>query len=198
VKHEDTSLYPVTSNTYIEWVAKDKLGLSDNEYKNYSFLINTLSQIEFIWVHPMDKNRADDGIELRGRFSYETGYFLDSSSGITNKCSFFEMIAGLAIKIEVQIMRNSSGDRTSMWFFEMIKNLGFYEYTNKNWKAEYENNIRDICQKVIKREYNNDGKGGLFPLKTKKNWMNEEIWIQCMTYLKENFIKNDENLVLYS
>ena len=197
----DDNLNPATSSTYIQWVVKDKLGMSDNDWKKYNFLINTLSKIEFIWIHPRDENRAVDGLSLRESFTYETGLYLDGSSGLPTKCSVFEMLAALAIKIENQIMRNLSlGDRTSKWFLEMCYNLGFKDCTNKKWKYDDEKFVQNSCKKFIFRDFKSDGDGGLFPMRgnSSKNWRDEEIWVQCMAYLRENYPNDDPGLALYS
>ena len=188
-----------TSSTYIEWLVKDKLGLTDKEWKKYNFLCNSLAKIEFIAVHPLDENRAEDGLELRSQFSDETGLYLDGSSGLTVRCSMLELIAGLAIKVENRIMRNISiGDRTSKWFFVMIDNMDFSKMTNNDWKYDYEDYIRKVCSSIINRDYGSNGVGGLFPLKNdSKNWTNEEIWVQCMAFLRENYPDNDSDLELY-
>ena len=100
MRTDDSMLTSATSSTYIQWIVLDKLGLSDKEWKKYNFLINSLAKIEFIWVHPRDENRYNDGLELRSQFSDETGRFLDSSSGLPSKCTMLEMMAALSIKVE--------------------------------------------------------------------------------------------------
>ncbi len=197
---DSARLSQATSSTYIEWLVKDKLGLTDKQWKTYNFLINSLSKIEFIWIHPLDENRANDGLELRNQFSDETGLYLDSSSGLPSKCSMLELLAALSIKVENRIMRNVDlGDRTSKWFLMMIDNMGCTDITNKNWKYDDENYIRSVCKAIIYRDYKSNGEGGLFPLKNEsKNWKNEEIWSQCMAFLRENFPNDDSDLALYS
>ena len=196
----DITASAATSSTYIEWLVQSKLGLTDKEWKTYNFLINSLARIEFTWIHPQDENRAKDGLELRSQFSDETGLFLDGSSGLPSKCSMLELLAGLAIKVENRVMRDIEiGDRTSQWFLIMIDNLGLNECTNKNWKYDYEKLIQDTCTRVILHDYESNGKGGLFPLKNEsKNWRNEEIWVQCMAFLRENYPNNDSDLELYN
>ena len=199
-RRESINYDSATSSTYIEWLVRDKLGLSDKEWKTYNFLINSLSKIEFVAIHPQDENRAVDGLELRSQFSDETELYLDSSSGLPSKCSMLEMLAGLAVKIENRIMRNVDiGDRTGKWFLMMINNMGLGDITNKNWKYDDESKIGDICHRIIYRDYKSNGEGGLFPLKNKSiNWKNEEIWNQCMAFLRENYQNDDPNLELYN
>lgn len=187
-----------TSGTYIRWVASEQLHISEDEFKRYSKLFNTLADIEFTCSHPMDDNRAIDGLDLRDKFEYETGLYLDGGSGLMPKCTMFEMLAALAIRIENQIMRNLSlGDRTSKWFFEMLDNVGLDTFTNKTWEYAYVRRIEDICDRINNRSYKANGEGGLFPLKSRKSIKNEQIWIQCMTYLGEMYNNDDPDLELF-
>ena len=81
----------------------------------------------------MDENRAIDGLELRTDFEYETGEYLDKTSGLMPKCTVFEMLAALAIRCESQLMYNPSlGDRTSKWFFEFLDNLNLNTHSRVN------------------------------------------------------------------
>ena len=60
---------------YQEWLY-DRLGLKDRDIKRYSKLFDYLLNLEFIWIHPRDENRAADGKALREQFTYETGLYL--------------------------------------------------------------------------------------------------------------------------
>ena len=85
----DSSYYSSAGmSDYIHWVMKDKLKLTDRERKKYERLCLVSANIEFVWNHPMDENRATDGLELRDDFEYETGEYLDKSSGLLPSCSF--------------------------------------------------------------------------------------------------------------
>ena len=185
---ETLELMPASVNSYIAWIMSDKLHMDDDEMKRYNFLTNELMKIPFRYIHPMDENRMKDGLELRSDFEYETGKFLDSSSGIPPVCSFFEMIVALACRCESQLMRNfEEEDNSKKWFYIMLKNLGLDGCTNENWQYEFVD--------LIKNRAESDK---LFPLRT-KSLKNEEIWKQCMAYLRENFTnENEENLELYS
>ena len=176
-------------STYVRWVMKDKLNMKDREIRDYLGVCMTLSDIEYVWIHPMDENRAMDGLELRSDFEYETGEYLDKSSGLLPKCTFFEMLAALSIKCENQLMRNLSiGDRTSKWFFEFLDNLGV------------ENDISDLeIDKIVEDFMVGKGKNTMFPLKKRGiNQKNEQIWKQMGAYLNENYLNEDPDLVLFN
>ena len=172
---------------YIHWVLTDKLGLTDKETKKYLYLVSAITDVEFVWRHPMDENRAIDGLELRQDFEYETGEFLDKSSGLMPNCTFFEMLAALSIRCENQLMRNLSvGDRTSKWFFEFLDNLELLDERLR------EDDIKDIAEGFM------DGDIDMFPLKNKGiKQKNEQIWKQLSAYINENYIFEDSDMELF-
>ena len=70
---DDRYFSSASMNTYIHWVLKEKLGLNDKEVRKNLNIVLALAKVEFVWRHPMDENRAIDGLELRDDFEYETG-----------------------------------------------------------------------------------------------------------------------------
>lgn len=141
-------------------------------------LVLALTEVEFVWRHPMDENRALEGLELRDDFEYETGEYLDKGSGLMPQCTFFEMLAGLAIRCENQLMRDSlSGDRTSKWFFEFLENLDIIDCDERDVDK-----IVDNCEAFM------DGDLDMFPMRSEKKRKNEEIWKQLMAYLNEKYV----------
>lgn len=181
----DSNYYSSASmSDYIHWVLKDKLGISDRDVRENLPVVLALAEVEFIWRHPMDENRATDGLELRSDFEYETGDYLDKSSGLIPQCTMFEMLAALAIRCENQLMRNSLvGDRTSKWFFEFLNNLGVLD-----GKLD----VEEACDLFF------DGRLDLFPLKTKGiKQKNEQIWKQLMAYINENYTMEDTDMPLF-
>lgn len=142
---------------------------------------------------PMDENRARDGIDLRYRFAYDSGLsrvevkLLDRTP-----CSVLEMIVALAVRCETHIMSNDEiGDRTSLWIWKMFDNLGL--------SNEYDQNFNEACvdkaiTRLIYREYEPDGKGGLFTVpNTKKDLRKVEIAYQMFWYLN-NYINEEGEL----
>ena len=189
---DDRYYTSASMTTYIHWVLKDRLGLTEKECKQNLCVVSALAGIEFAWRHPMDENRANEGLELRDDFEYETGDFLDKSSGLIPQCSMFEMLAALAIKCENQLMRNSLlGDRTSKWFFEFLDNLGILDCDERDV-----DHIVDVCNDFM------DGRIDMFPLKKKGiKQKNEQIWKQLMAYLNENYafdVNEDSDMPLFA
>lgn len=156
-----------------------QLVYDDRFGKSYTLLFEYLYSRDFYWANdmPLDRNRAIDGIELREKYGC-------SNDILDEPCSVLEMIIGLALRIENQIMTDyDSGDRTSQWFWIMITNLGLYSYDDDNFNEE---EVKYIVDCFLDREYEPNGQGGLFILERPfDDLRNVEIWIQANWFLGE-------------
>lgn len=186
-KVEDDVMSPATSNMYIEWVCSEILNLNKDEYNDLLYLIRTLNEIEFTYSVPLDENRAADGLNLRSDYCYETGKYLDKSSGLLPNCTVFEMMAALAYKCESSIMYNyRNGLHPERWFFIMLNNLGIRECTVHNWDSKTSDYIYNCVHKMLHRQYKKNGEGGLFVIKNPKIDQREvDIWKQMNAFLNE-------------
>lgn len=156
-------------DSYFEWLC-NKIGYNED----YDALLRYLIDVDFICVHPMDENRAADGLYLRKEFMDEEAV---RGNPFENKeCSVLEMMVALAYRLEYSVM----GDPSLGIFWRMIHNLGLDETGNVDmWN--------DILQGWMTRdaiEY--DGRGGLFPLEDpREDQADVEIWGQAMNWLNE-------------
>lgn len=165
-------------NDYFEWLCDIVGDISGSEYASFGKLLARLHNTEFVYILPRDRNRALDGIALRRRWSTVNADILEGP------CSILEMMVALAIRCEETIMSNSSkGDRTTQWFWEMIRNLGLSGMTDANFDRRHV----DACVKrFLNREYKPDGTGGLFRVKNPDADLRDvEIWIQLSWYLND-------------
>ena len=159
------------------------------EYKedDYHELLLYLYGEEFEWEHPMDSNRATDGEDLRYRFGRENGYSDAMISALLDDrpCSILEMMAALAIRCEFQYASNPEiGDRTGVWFWQMIDSLGLTRMQDPYFDLE---EVQDILDTFQDRRYEPNGRGGLFTLRHPKVDMRTvDIWYQMCYYLNEN------------
>lgn len=169
------------ANRYFEWMCRC---VRDKEHNNYTKLLHQLNDIEFTYTLPMDGNRYEDGIDLRYRFGYDCNYdesviayYLD-----VHPCSVLEMMVALALRLEEHIMDDPDiGNRTSVWFWEMIFSLGLSDMSDDNYN---ELKISATIQQFLDREYSKDGRGGLFTIKgIQKDMRDAEIWYQACWYL---------------
>ena len=92
------------------------------------------------------------------------------------------MMVALAIRCEENIMDDPSyGNRTGQWFWGMIVNLGLGFMTDSRFDEKF---VDDVIFRFLNREYEPDGKGGLFTVRNcKYDLRTVEIWYQMCWYL---------------
>lgn len=172
------------SNQYFGWMYQ--LVADDRYAKSYRKLFSKLHDTEFIFLIPMDGNRAEDGVDLRYRFGRENGYIDAVVANLLDNmpCSVLEMMIALSIRCEENIMDNPDiGDRTGEWFWDMISSLGLLSMDDGHYDEKY---VDDILTRFLERDYAPDGKGGLFSVKgSSVDMRNVEIWYQLCTYLQK-------------
>ena len=167
---------------YFEWLYNYVCIGRAHANVSYKRLFNLLHNIKFICLIKNDVNRAVDGMEMRYRFSLD----IDDEGVIKYlkgyPCSVLEMLIGLAVRCEETIMDNPKyGDRTKQWFWSMLSNLGLSYMTDDNFNEKLAVERIDI---FLNREYEPNGKGGLFYIRNcKYDLREEEIWTQLCWYL---------------
>lgn len=152
---------------------------------SYKKLLTYLHDVEFIYSIPNDANRADDGIDLRRRFSYECcldDYIRNPREELGESCSVLEMMIALAIRCEESIMDDPRiGNRTGQWFWKMVNNLGLGSMTDDRFNI---NTVKELIERFLNRDYEPDGYGGLFTVRDyDRDLRDVEIWIQLCWYL---------------
>lgn len=176
----------ILKNEYFDWMYDLVCYRKYCGRLSYRKLLAYLNNRDFIYILDMDGNRAEDGIDLRYRFAYEHNYdypmvttYLDD-----RPCSVLEMTVALAIRCEDSIMADSDiGNRTSLWFWNMIKSLGLDHMSDANFDKDAADEIID---RFLDREYEPNGKGGLFTIEhCKYDLRSVDIWYQMMFYLDE-------------
>lgn len=168
------------NDEYFEWLCElidiDRFSKS----VSYRKLLIHLHNIEFTWFIPHDDNRADDGIQLRRKYGlYREDVTL--SRYLTGPCSVLEMMVALAFRCEGYMDDTQMGNRTGQWFWGMIHNLGLSPMIDSKFDIDY---VDDIIARFLNREYEPDGKGGLFTVKhCTQDMRTVEIWCQLNWYL---------------
>lgn len=165
---------------YFEYLCDLVGGVVYSQEVSFRKLLIQLHDTEFIAVIPRDANRADDGASLRFRFALDHG-FVDAPE-LDGPCSIFEMMVALAIRCEETIMDNPAyGNRTGQWFWGMVRNLGLGSMLDNAYDSEA---VEEILYKFLYREYEPDGRGGLFTVRRcPYDLRNLEIWVQLNWYL---------------
>lgn len=170
------------NDLYFDWMYR----LVCKKARSYRKLFRQLHDIDFEYLIPMDGNRAEDGVELRYRFGNEHAFddhaiasYLDD-----RPCSVLEMLIALAIRCEEHIMDDPEiGDRTDIWFWDMVRNLGLDIMSDSRYDSEY---VDVAVDRFMNRDYGRNGIGGLFTVNDNRHDMRSmEIWYQMCAYLED-------------
>lgn len=169
------------NNEYFTWLTS--LVCKNRYSNNVSFkrLLSYLHDTEFRYLLELDENRAEDGIDLRYRFSTESD-LEDVDLYLDGPCSVLEMMIALSIRCEDTITDDGDiGNRTKQWFWGMITNLGLGSMSDDRFDELY---VRDTVERFLNREYEPDGNGGLFTIRNCEYDLRDvEIWYQLCWYL---------------
>lgn len=180
---------------YFEWICAVVAPNNNAEYlyNKYSNLLKLLYSIEFTADNAMDDNRRMDGIDLRIRFCNEQN--LEDYHYMFEKypCSLLEMMVALALRCEETIMIDTSlGNRTHVWFEEMLHSLDILKQTNEYYNENY---VKVCITKLYQRQYDYYGRGGLFTaMKTTRDMRSLDIWSQMQQYLIEYDERDRRNI----
>lgn len=166
---------------YFEWLYDLVCGDRYSEGYSYGKLLSFLHDIEFKYIIHKDANRAEDGMDLRYRFAYDTGYAC-ADGYLEGPCSVLEMMVALAIRCEECIMDDPRyGNRTSQWFWKMISNLGLNGMVDSRFDEIY---AEKVISTFLNREYEPNGRGGLFTVRhCDYDLRRVEIWVIMLWYL---------------
>lgn len=152
-------------------------------YDNHLCVLKYLFEKDFLYFVANDDNRATDGIELREKYSDETGIPHPKEG----ECSVLEALISLALRCENEILWGyfDSNDHTSEYFWMMLDNLGLCAFED----ADYDEDCTDeIVDRFLYRRYCKNGYGGLFPLNNPPGDQRKtELWYQMCYYLDEKY-----------
>jgi hypothetical protein len=166
---------------YFEWLYNQVANLKlRNPARTHWSLLRQLYSKEFDWFVPNDDNRAEDGKDIRREFLSEVNAPYDPGWEDLG-CSMLELFIGIARRLSFE-----ADGEPDVWFWHLIETLGLLEFSDKNYNQEAERVIDEALERVIRRTYDYDGRGGLFPLRNPpSDQRNVEIWYQLSAYLIE-------------
>lgn len=144
--------------------------------QSYWKLMRELQNTEFVWIVPMDDNRAEDGLELRREFVRETQVDTDPD-WMHIGCSILEMMVAFARRADFATDRG-----TRDWFWEFLGNLGLADLNDaSNFDPQV---VSEVLDRFIWRTYDYYGIGGMFPIRDAQHDQRKvEIWYQFCEYL---------------
>lgn len=177
-------------NEYIKWLLnkvhfdrlKGDLRRGFPDQSDYNMLMDILGHTTFNIVIERDMNRVKDGLSLRYDFFDDCG--IDGASFV-QPCNILEFLVALSIRIDTEYIGDPDEECPEFIFWEMICNLGLDKYDDKHFSKD---DVEEILDIFVNRQYRSDGKGGIFPLKSDEfDQKSVEIWSQMLAYISENY-----------
>lgn len=169
------------NDEYFAWLCDLACGNRYSERISYKKLLAYLHSKTFRYILSRDENRAEDGIELRHMFVYESNCSVDDEELLDGPCSVLEMMLALTLKCEGLMDDAQIGDRTRQWFWIMIGNLGLGSMNDSRFDRRY---VDTTIERFLERDYEPNGRGGLFVIRGCEDDLRDvEIWHQLCWYL---------------
>lgn len=160
---------------YFNWLCAKVLPPHINNYRG---LLHILHSTEFVWSISGDRNRKEDGCELRIDFLRKTHLEKDPI-WFNELCSVLEVLIAFAQRASFQ-----TGISVENWFFTFLTNLNLNDYRQVS-EADVPI-IEDILSTFVWRTYDPNGYGGLFPLDVpEQDQRDVEIWYQFCAWVDE-------------
>lgn len=166
-------------SSYFHWLCK-LVGLNsafDPESENFSmdpanpsyfYLAQMLYFKEFTPFVPHDDNREADGKALRFWFANSHSCY-NNYECLNGPCTVLEMMVALAQRIDRDLMIGPCfDDRSAVWFWEMLSNLGISRYDDTHFSDKISIKIGHILDNLVDRKYWKNGVGSLFPMVEKQ------------------------------
>ena len=164
---------------YYQWLI-DLLGDEDLRL-NYQKLLRNLFETEFTWTVDFDRNRAQDGLDLRELFTRDTGLLLYFNS----PCSVLEMMIALAMRCEDLIYDPEIEDSVTETFLDMLDNLKLSALDDNCYS---ENRANYLIQKFLNRDYDSNGNGSIFCVAfSDLDFRVMDLWWQANAFLNEKY-----------
>ena len=189
---------PDDYDDYFLWLCS----LVDADMDRYSELLFTLYGIPFIWVLEQDQSRETEGLLMREEF-YENDTSQDWIWFWEQPCSVLEALIPIARRMNDILTDDDTGDRTRVFFWRFIENLGLKKYTNGEMSLFFEprlysyndiyettvyDTIKDLINSWLQRCFDWNGVGSIFPLEQADSDQRQTtIVYQMYNYIRENF-----------
>ena len=174
---------------YFAWLCQ-KVGAQKANGQSYYILLATLHTMAFQPGNRIetDKNRAQDGLELRVEFM--TMHGAEGSSINRGPCSMLEFLIGISKRMSFVMCEDEMNieEKTGHYFWKLIRNLRLLKLDDERYSVlNGDFYVQEAVDRVLLRSYDRNGDGGLFPLKGDYGDQRDvEIWYQMQFWLGEH------------
>lgn len=160
---------------------------------DHILLLNKLFYEPFVWFVENDSARCDDGIKVRSKFAEADENYNKTHIEMFGGCNVLEVIIGLAYRMASMTAEIGKDECMVCWFWELLDNVGLEQFSDDYYLEEGgDDEVDFILEVILKRDYEPNGEGGLFPLRNAKDGdlAEVELWYQMTAYLNENVFKD--------
>ena len=168
---------------YLEWLYKNFVGRVTNRNPNSSYwkMSKQLYTMPFTWTIRNDKNRAEDGKELRQEFILDCNIEDIEINWLQIECSVLEMLIGLARRASFE-----TGEAPGDWLWKFFNHLDIHSYNDRIYNSIIMGEVDAVVRRLLDRTYEQNGAWGLFPLTHARHDQTQvELWYQLQAYLME-------------
>lgn len=162
------------SSGYFDWLTSYIGGTIQNGV-DYSKTLYQLYKTPFFYILDADKNRIEDAYTLRDIYDGDASEYPD-------KCSVLELIIAVASRCQDVMFDGYDNPYTvKFWFWKMFENLELENMDDTHYDPYY---VEHVTCRLISRDYEPDGRGGLFYIsEPPEDMRNVQIWYQMNWYL---------------
>lgn len=169
---------------YLDWlygqVADVKTRARTRTYRN---LFEQLYDTIFVSIVGHDENRIADGRDLRYEYLAQAEEEPGHPDWTGKTCSMLEVLIVLSRQLAFEM-----DDPVKPWFWHLLEVLDLVRFNDREYDEEAQEVIQETIDRVIWRNYEPNGDGGLFPLrKPERDQREVELWYQLNAYLLEQF-----------
>lgn len=163
---------------FLAWLAPQ---IEPNRRRNFDELLRIMHAKEFVFVLALDENRIQDAHDVRLEYFQAINMKPYVTTDLLGPISVLEILIALSRRMSF-ITSSPPGD----WAWVLLQNLelnGYSGHIRRRWAEE----IDDILERLIWRQYEPDGSGGFYPLAwPQEDQRNVELWYQMAAYLAED------------
>lgn len=146
-------------------------------------LFRQLNDTIFVAVVPFDENRVADARDMKYEFLAEAEDEAGDPDWTRSPVSMLEVLIVLSRQLAFEM-----DDPVAPWFWHLIETLQLEHFNDREYDNHAQEAIANTIDRVIWRNYEPDGRGGLFPLRNpREDQRKVELWYQLNAYLLEQF-----------
>lgn len=169
---------------YLSWLYRQVANVKTRRgARTHWSLFKQMQDTIFVAIVSHDENRCADAKDLRYEFLAETEDEPGDPEWTGSPCTMLELFVVLSRALSFE-----TDDPVNLWFWHLMEELDLEQFNDRKYDKHAQEVISDTMDRVIWRNYEPNGHGGLFPLREPpEDQRKVELWYQLNAYLIEQF-----------